>query len=135
MKISWSLYILSLKSSIQHPKHLIGFSKMNFINIDVTKSKQSNFCCKNSVFMRFSSISINLLEIFRIISFVFLHEYLSQNSINFNLTCWVCFGILRWADLTLVFRVFHYCRLKVPVATTVYISSSLFYDTWVPLVK
>ena len=35
--------------------------------------------------MRFSSISINLLEIFRIISFVFDLKYLSQNSINFNM--------------------------------------------------
>ena len=33
--------------------------------------------------MRFSSISINLLEIFRFISFVFDLNYLSQNSINF----------------------------------------------------
>ena len=36
-------------------------------------------------FMRFSSISINLLKIFRIISFVFDLKYLSQNSINFNM--------------------------------------------------
>ena len=35
--------------------------------------------------MRFSSISINLLEFFRIISFVFDLIYLSQNSINFNM--------------------------------------------------
>ena len=35
--------------------------------------------------MRFSSISINLLKIFRIISFVFDLKYLSQNSINFNM--------------------------------------------------
>ena len=34
--------------------------------------------------MRFSSISINLLEFSRIISFVFDLKYLSQNSINFN---------------------------------------------------
>ena len=36
-------------------------------------------------FMRFTSISINLLKIFRIISFVFDLKYLSQNSINFNM--------------------------------------------------
>ena len=35
--------------------------------------------------MRFSSISINLLKIFRTISFVFDLKYLSQNSINFNM--------------------------------------------------
>ena len=35
--------------------------------------------------MRFSPISINLLKIFRIISFVFDLKYLSQNSINFNM--------------------------------------------------
>ena len=35
--------------------------------------------------MRFSSISINLLEFFRIISFVFDLKYISQNSINFNM--------------------------------------------------
>ena len=35
--------------------------------------------------MRFSSISINLLEFFRIMSFVFDLKYLSQNSINFNM--------------------------------------------------
>ena len=34
--------------------------------------------------MRFLSISINLLEFFRILSFVFDLKYLSQNSINFN---------------------------------------------------
>ena len=36
-------------------------------------------------FMRFLSISINLLELFRIMSFVFDLKYLSQNSINFNM--------------------------------------------------
>ena len=36
-------------------------------------------------FMRFLSISINLLKIFRIISFAFTLKYLSQNSINFNM--------------------------------------------------
>ena len=35
--------------------------------------------------MWFSSISINLLELFRIQSFVFDLKYLSQNSINFNM--------------------------------------------------
>ena len=35
--------------------------------------------------MRFSSISINLLKIFKIISFVFDLKYLSQNSINFDM--------------------------------------------------
>ena len=40
---------------------------------------------KSLVFMRFSSISINLLEFFRIMSFVFDLKYLSQNSINFNM--------------------------------------------------
>ena len=35
--------------------------------------------------MRFLSISINLLELFRIMSFVFDLKYLSQNSINFNM--------------------------------------------------
>ena len=35
--------------------------------------------------MGFSSISVSLLEIFRIISFVFNLKYLSQNSINFNM--------------------------------------------------
>ena len=35
--------------------------------------------------MRFSSISINLLEFFRIQSFDFDLKYLSQNSINFNM--------------------------------------------------
>ena len=43
------------------------------------------FVTKSLVFMRFSSISINLLEFFRIISFVFDLKYLSQNSINFNM--------------------------------------------------
>ena len=43
------------------------------------------FVTKSLVFMRFSSISINLLEFFRIISFVFDLIYLSQNSINFNM--------------------------------------------------
>ena len=40
---------------------------------------------KSLVFMRFSSISINLLEFFRIMSFVFDLKYLSQNSINLNM--------------------------------------------------
>ena len=40
---------------------------------------------KSLVFMRFSSVSINLLEFFRIMSFVFDLKYLSQNSINFNM--------------------------------------------------
>ena len=40
---------------------------------------------KSLVFMRFSSISINLLEFFRIMSFVFDLKYLSQNSININM--------------------------------------------------
>ena len=35
--------------------------------------------------MLFSSIFINLLEFFRITSFVFDLKYLSQNSINFNM--------------------------------------------------
>ena len=35
--------------------------------------------------MRFTSISINLLKIFRIISFVFDLKYITQNSINFNM--------------------------------------------------
>ena len=35
--------------------------------------------------MRFSSISINLLDFFRIISFVFDLKYLSQNLINLNM--------------------------------------------------
>ena len=35
--------------------------------------------------MRFSPISINLLEIFRMIGFVFDLKYLSQNSINLNM--------------------------------------------------
>ena len=35
--------------------------------------------------MRFLSISINLLELFRIMSFVFDLKYLSQNSINLNM--------------------------------------------------
>ena len=43
------------------------------------------FVTKSLVFMRFSSISINLLEFFRIMSFVFDLKYLSQNSINFNM--------------------------------------------------
>ena len=42
------------------------------------------FVPKSLVFMRFSSIFINLLEIVRIISFVFDLKYLSQNLINFN---------------------------------------------------
>ena len=36
-------------------------------------------------FMRFLSIFINLLEFFRIMSFVFDLKYLSQNLINFNM--------------------------------------------------
>ena len=48
---------------------------------------------KSLVFMRFSFISINLLEFFRIMSFVFEIKYLSQNSINFNM--FGVFGILR----------------------------------------
>ena len=40
---------------------------------------------KSLVFMRFLSISINLLEFFRIMSFVFDLKYLSQNLINFNM--------------------------------------------------
>ena len=43
------------------------------------------FVSKSLVFMRFSPVSINLLEFFRIISFVFDLIYLSQNSINFNM--------------------------------------------------
>ena len=35
--------------------------------------------------MRFSSIFINLLDFFRIISFVFDLKYLSQNLINFTM--------------------------------------------------
>ena len=35
--------------------------------------------------MRFLSISINLLKVSRIISFVFDFKYLSQNSINLNM--------------------------------------------------
>ena len=36
-------------------------------------------------FMRFLSIFINLLEFFRIMSFVFDLKYLGQNLINFNM--------------------------------------------------
>ena len=43
------------------------------------------FVTKIFVFIRFTSISIDLLEFFRIISFVFDIKYLSQNSINFNM--------------------------------------------------
>ena len=49
------------------------------------KVARMSFVTKSLVFMRFSSISINLLEFFRIISFVFDLKYLSQNSINFNM--------------------------------------------------
>ena len=35
--------------------------------------------------MRFSSISINLLEFFRIMSFVFELKYLGKNMVNFNI--------------------------------------------------
>ena len=43
------------------------------------------FVTKSLLFMRFSSISINLLEFFRIMSFVFDLKCLSQNSINLNM--------------------------------------------------
>ena len=43
------------------------------------------FVTKSLVFMRFPSISINLLEFFRIMSFVFDLKYLSQNTINLNM--------------------------------------------------
>ena len=80
---------------------------------------------KSLVFMRFSSISINLLEFFRIMSFVFDLKYLSQNSINFNML-----GVF-WnpqdeqfpklsLDLNLeqhlkeILRVLHWCRCWLP---------------------
>ena len=44
-----------------------------------------NIVTKCIAFMRFTSISINLLKIFRIISFVFDLKYITQNSINFNM--------------------------------------------------
>ena len=40
---------------------------------------------KSSVFMRFLSIIINLLEISRIMSFVFDLKYLGQNLFNFDM--------------------------------------------------
>ena len=49
------------------------------------KVTRINFFTKSLVFMRSSSIFINLLEFFRIISFVFNLKYFSQNSINFNM--------------------------------------------------
>ena len=75
--------------------------------------------------MRFSSIFINLLEIFRIISFVFDLKYLSQNSINFNMlgVFWnpqdeqnpklsldLCFE----QHLKEILRVLHWCRCWLP---------------------
>ena len=55
------------------------------IEIDGNLMKTKLFVTKSLVFMKFSSISINLLEFFRIISFIFDLKYLSQNSINFNM--------------------------------------------------
>ena len=59
---------------------------MILIDIDVPKSVLNveliNFETKCIDFMEFLAISINLLEFFRIISFVF---DLIQNSINFNM--------------------------------------------------
>ena len=75
--------------------------------------------------MRFSSISIHLLNIFRIISFVFDLKYLSQNSIYF----YMLGGGLEFsgrADFKTVpgfvfratfegdFKVFHCCRCCLP---------------------
>ena len=51
----------------------------------VTKIILVTFGTKCIDLKRHSSISINLLEISRIISFVFDLKYLSQNSINFNM--------------------------------------------------
>ena len=62
---------------------------MILIDIDVPKSVLNveliTFETKCIDFMRLLSISINLLEFFRIMSFVFDLKYLSQNSINFNM--------------------------------------------------
>ena len=62
---------------------------MILIDIDVPKSVLNveliTFETKCIDFMRFLSIFINLLEFFRIMSFVFDLKYLSQNSINFNM--------------------------------------------------
>ena len=58
---------------------------MIFIEIDVTKSNQNNFCYKKFSFHEIFIFSINLLEFFRIISFVFDLKYLSQTLTNFNM--------------------------------------------------
>ena len=75
--------------------------------------------------MRFSSISINLLEFFTIISFVFHLKYLSQNSINFTML-----GVF-WnsldkqisklsLDLQHLREILRVTLLKVLLATTVF---------------
>ena len=76
--------------------------------------------------MRFSSISNNLLEFFRIMPFVFDLKYLSQNSINFNMLG-ECFGILRmssfqncpWICILSKGDIEGFTLLKVLLATTV----------------
>ena len=88
-------------------------------------------------FMRFSSIFINLLEIFRILSFVFDLKYLSQNSINFNMlgVFWnpqdeqnpklsldLCFE----QHLKEILRVLHCCRCWLP---PLYLHKSLYYES------
>ena len=75
--------------------------------------------------MRFSSISINLLEFLRIISFVLDLKYLSQNSINFTML-----GVF-WnsldkqisklsLDLQHLREILRVTLLKVLLATTVF---------------
>ena len=65
----------------------INVNKESFLRSqwDVLNVELITFETKCIDFMRFLSISINLLELFRIMSFVFDLNYLSQNSINLNI--------------------------------------------------
>ena len=76
-------------------------------------------------FMRFLSISINLLELFRIMSFVFDLKYLSQNSINLNMlgVFWnpqdeqnpkLSLDLHFEQHLKEILRVLHWCRCCLP---------------------
>ena len=63
----------------------INVNKNHFQEANAFDVELITFETKCIDFMRFLSISVNLLEFIRIMSFVFDLKYLSQNSINFNI--------------------------------------------------
>ena len=115
----------NLMKSTHFVSRVINSTSKTIIDIDAPKSNQNNLVTESLVFMRFSSISINLLEFFRIMSFVFDLKYLSQNSINFNMlgVFWnpqdeqfpkLSLDLHFEQHLKEILRVLHWCRCWLP---------------------